>query len=392
MNIDVFYSEIQSLLPVKRRTDDFRIDLKNTLSSYSKLIKSLDNEETIKIQNWEDKEARIYRLIEGILDAVNLYYEGLHSKAFTIIKNQLFDNLILEKMNLATIKEGEYFYRGRFFEYNRHKSHEDMFHIPLEMRGNIKTQRYSVPGYPCLYLGSSIYSCWEELGQPKFNDLMISAFQTTRELKLFDFRIPAEEDFYNLNFEKLLLSLPLIIACSFIVREEDKNFEFKAEYIIPQLLIELITEINRDEWKRKNINELILGVIFTSTHKNNDFDFPKRVFENIAIPVLMVSGSKGYCDVLSECFRLTSPTCYEYEELKTDFESDLMKLGLSKDEENEQKYRVSKMGKLENRIITTFDFLQFKFLLVSSPTEVELDWKGNSVSIDVRSNTDWEII
>ena len=40
---------------------------------------------------------------------------------------------------------------------------DEMFHIPLEKRYLVSTQRYSYPGLPCLYLGSSYEVCCDEL-------------------------------------------------------------------------------------------------------------------------------------------------------------------------------------------------------------------------------------
>lgn len=46
-------------------------------------------------------------------------------------------------------------------------SRKDLFHIPMDMRHLIKSYRYSIPGYPCLYLASGKELCWFECGMPK---------------------------------------------------------------------------------------------------------------------------------------------------------------------------------------------------------------------------------
>src|SRR5205823_638449 len=53
----------------------------------------------------------------------------------------------------------------------------DLFHIPFNSRHLITNQRYSFPGLPCLYLGQSLYVCWEELGRPDLNGVVISRFR-----------------------------------------------------------------------------------------------------------------------------------------------------------------------------------------------------------------------
>ncbi|MFA7492955.1 MAG: hypothetical protein WCZ43_05515 [Proteiniphilum sp.] len=394
MNINDFHSEIQKLLPVKRNTKDFRIDLSSVLTKYLQMIKSLDADIVLSIENWSDTFERIDKLIGGIKDAVKHYYEGAHGSAFNVLKNQMIGygktiKGVIDIIELYSVNQGDCFYRGRLFENNRHKSYKDMFHIPLDKRGIIKTQRYSTPGYPCLYLGSTIFACWEELGQPKFDDLMISAFQATRDFKLFDLRTPKKEEFYSEKLDKLLLRLPLILACSFVIKDDDKSADFKPEYIIPQLLIEVIINKNRGKHKKRDVTSFVLGVIFTSTHTNEDFLFPTRVFDNIAIPALDVSSSKGYCNILSECFKLTDPKCYEYEELKEDFGINMRKFGLEPKAELEQNYELSKMGKLERRV-NGYEFYQFNYIVVS-PVEITLSAEGTPVKVSVRSNIDWKI-
>ncbi|MDH6304204.1 hypothetical protein M2459_000932 [Parabacteroides sp. PF5-5] len=395
MTLQQFYQEIETLLPVKRESDDFRADLSKALSIYSKTIKNIDPNILSQIPDWATTEKRIEKLIDAIKLSVKHYYEGMYSTAFSVMRNQLLghgDTIegIMDTIGLHTVRTDEDFYRGRTFENNRHKTHDDMFHIKLQERGKITTQRYSAPGYPCLYLGSTIFACWEELGEPRFDDLMISAYKATRNFKLFDLRIPKEIEYTHDNLRNTLLRLPLIIACSFVLRDKDKQANFKPEYIIPHLLIELIIKRSREDRKAKQIEELILGVIFTSTHISNEFMFPKRVFDNIAIPALDVSSSDGYCNILSWSFKLTDPTCYEYEEIKSDFGIDAGHFGLTEEEQLEENYILSKMGRLEERLKNTFEYKQFPYV-IPVQTTITIPADGGSTSLEILSNTDWEI-
>lgn len=395
MTLQQLYQEINNLLPTKRESDDFRADLSKAFSKYSKIIKEIDADILSQMPEWTVTNKRIEKLIEGIKLSVKHYYEGMYSSAFSVIRNQLLGHgdkieSIMDSIGLHIVPPDEDFYRGRTFENNGHKTYDDMFHIKLQERGKITTQRYSAPGYPCLYLGSTIFACWEELGEPKFDDLMISAYKATCNFKLFDLRIPKEAEYTNDNLKNILLRLPLIIACSFVIREKDKPAIFKPEYIIPHLLIELIIKKSRDDRKDKRIDELVLGVIFTSTHISNDFMFPKRIYDNIAIPALDVSSSDGYCNILSRCFKLTDPTCYEYEEIKSGFGIDGGLFGLTEEEQLEENYRLSKMGNLEDRLNTTFEYKQFPYIVLPHDT-VTIPADGGSVPLEIRSNTDWEI-
>lgn len=62
-----------------------------------------------------------------------------------------------------------------------------MFHIPFELRGKAATQRYSIPGLPSLYLGSSCYICWEELHRPDLNTVNSTRLKKDNNVKYLDF-------------------------------------------------------------------------------------------------------------------------------------------------------------------------------------------------------------
>lgn len=282
-----------------------------------------------------------------------------------------------------TVKKGDLFYKARIFENNRHRTYNEMFHISLNNRGIVRTQRYSFPGYPCLYLGSTIYSCWEEMDQPKFDDMMVSQFTASRDFLLFDLRKPNQLDFEQ-NLEKTLVRLPMVIACSLRVKHQKDNY--KPEYIIPQLLIEYIIEQNRNLYNNegKDLCELQIGVIYTSSRINNDMEFPKRVFDNIAIPVFNTDGE--YCQVLASCFSWTDPTCYEYENLKKRFEPRIFHIDNDREEEN---YKCSKMGELEERL-SSFEKKAFLHS-VFTRTSIVLNQSGDPEDNGILCNTQYTI-
>ena len=52
-----------------------------------------------------------------------------------------------------------------------------MFHIKYSLRSKVKTQRFSFPGLPCLYLGASSYVCWLELNRPAFDKFQVATIK-----------------------------------------------------------------------------------------------------------------------------------------------------------------------------------------------------------------------
>jgi hypothetical protein len=262
------------------------------------------------------------------------------------------DNDIVSRLIIKSIpRNSKSFYRMRKMENRKNVPYMEMFHIPFDKRGIISTQRYSFPGYPCLYLGESIYACWEELGRPLMGESMVSRFECECELRLVDIRTPSYTD-WNDNPEKYLLFFPIIIACSFKVSNE--NDSFKPEYIIPQLIMEIIIKYNRNVQEDKYVH----GVYYSSVNKNEDFKFGNEKLYNLAIPVIKPLPTKRnskYCEVLSTYFKLTSPTCAEFENGKSPLlpifvEDTTLHIGDYKTNDETQRYKNSTYGLIEERL------------------------------------------
>jgi len=229
------------------------------------------------------------------------YLQGRHSTAFTQLKNVLKSN---SDLYITEVQKDELFYRMRSFEKRKGLSRKDLFHIPISKNRIIKTQRYSAPGYPCLYLGKSIYGCWEEMHRPNSESTMISCFKSQENLLVLDLRIPTLDEFFQ-ETEKYLQLFPFIIACGIPVRNAEDVY--KPEYIIPQLILEWIID------NRFGKKDGLAGVYYTSAIRNDDFYVLDHEWDNLAIPVHDSLSDKEFCPKLKQLFWCTKPTCYEYE-------------------------------------------------------------------------------
>jgi len=192
----------------------------------------------------------------------------------------------------------------------------DLFHVPFEKRHLVSNQRYSIAGLPCLYLGSSAWVCWEELGRPDLDKVFISQFRIAKKVKVLDFHVTPKdlwEAFYQRhlflqnhqaqaleNFkdfptfdagfvESYIRLWPLIAACS--VKRRVGQGSFFPQYIVPQMLLQWIRQ--EDE---------IDGIRYFSTHT------PRGAFAfyNYAFPVRNIK-HEGRCSYLRDKFRLTDP-------------------------------------------------------------------------------------
>ena len=336
------------MVPVKpEEKSDFRDTVRKSLKGYQALIANIDAED--RPATWSDTLARVNQLCDAINRAVDREYQGTRHSAYSAIKNQLdgyktqsvqIEGLAIDK-NIVTIPSGTLTYRMREVELEEQHNlkRKDLFHIPMDEKGKVNTQRYSVPGFPCLYLSHGVYGCWEEMRRPVFGTIMVSKFKSQQEFKVLDMRIPSK-DAWDDDMERCVKFFPLVIAS--MVKVKNSKDSYKPEYLIPQLLTEWVISRNRDS----KTAEVIIGILFTSTKKNNDFDFPENCYDNYAIPVLSPLGSKKYCKRLTEIFHLTAPTYYDLEVLKhgDGVDGGIYNLDAEQKAEN---YRTSRFGEME---------------------------------------------
>ena len=172
--------------------------------------------------------------------------------------------------------------------------------MPFELVRKIGNNRFSISGYPCLYLSNTIWACWEEMKEPAMEDFCTSLVEPTKDIEMLDLRFPNTQ--YNQAVESVLYSLPLIIACS--VEVEYPDDPFKPEYIIPQIVMQAL--VNHEKYQ---------GCSFTSTKKIDNFKWPDDLLCNIAMPVKCVNKT-GLCPKLTDSFLISDSINYKYEVLK----------------------------------------------------------------------------
>lgn len=344
------YNAICALVPVDRKAADpvdYRDVLSSSLMGYMVIVKQMSKDGIL-----DDVEAKeIRRICEKLKDIVKSEYQGLHSTAFYRLSNLLRGKndkpALGDSILMYTFKANEKpLYRMREMEKRQDMSYKELFHIPINKRGIVKTNRYSSPGYPCLYLGTSIYACWEELGRPPMNKSMVARLGNGVDLHLIDLRIPTFDQ-YEKHYKAYMKAFPLIIACSVKVKEQEANY--KPEYSIPQLMMEYV--INNNVYRKTKIP--IAGIYYTSVFKNDDYGFGIDKFENIAIPVRRPLSSKKYCRKLCEIFMMTRSTCDEMEQMRS---GGYIRMEYDKKKEamvyhgNIGEYEYSSFGYLEKRL------------------------------------------
>lgn len=295
------------------------------MEAYNKLMKSVSQTSLFTA----DKDGflkTISSLGAGLEDVLRIYLDGFPSRAYSIFK-KIADDTGLENDLLyyrtTLIDAGHSFFRVKK-EYNPHKKtfagktsgfrkllkREALFHVPFEKRKAIGTNRYSIPGFPCIYLSDSLHASWSECLKDTSEAFHSASFTNKRPLYFADL-VPlnvllsdikkGKTVYPSLTLNKMYFDYaciyPLILACHSKIKYKSSyngEVQFRSEYIIPQLLM---------QWYREK--EIILdGIRYLSC--TSDMRFPRSRFSkfNYVVPVLE-TGEKGYCNCLKNIFNVT---------------------------------------------------------------------------------------
>ena len=204
----------------------------------------------------------IERICSGLVKIGRIFRDGKNKEAY---KNayDLFN--LIEPYYLPSFswagRDGEY-YRIRQGDFrikegdDSKKKKAELFHIKDNDRNLIGAYRFSISGYPCLYLTSGFELGWYECGMPQQLSYCKMRIEERGEnaLKLVDFsnrpvdllsnihvwllnakdRPDEKQKIYSylLNY---IITYPLAAACA--IKVKNRNNKFVEEYVIPQLFM-----------------------------------------------------------------------------------------------------------------------------------------------------------
>jgi len=319
--IDLLTSPITAL-PNAGSSDDFSKFYKQFTDQYFDLLGTVSPVGNIDKAFLDNKDASL-DIRNSIHEALELYLSGRPSAAYlrlkeTVVKHeQIFKNVVAEprteklNKNLFRIRESK----------GEKLTKDDLFHIPFRLRRKVSSQRYSIPGFPSLYLSSSIYTAWKELSSPDLDSVVVVRVELTQKVKVLDlghppqFLAPIISQFnsslqlsgmlFDLLTAKLIL-WPLQAACSVMVY--DRNSPFKPEYIIPQLILQLL----RDDAFGTDIQ----GIRYFSMNYGQS-KHSLDLGTNYVFPV-KDTFIDGHCEMLKELTLLTEPLPWSVANLMTD--------------------------------------------------------------------------
>ena len=296
---------------LRKNYDDYLNDLAHAAHSTNNQLVGKEMSELV-IKHLPD----IKKISDDIIKVLLLYDRGkiisasnLAFEVFSFMKNHLM-------YRYYTGNDFNTYYRIRPYKTdNFDLCRKELFHIPISKKHLVRTERYSMPGHPCLYLSSQEELCWFECNKPE--EFAIARFELPRDedncLKFIDFSeklMPLMHSFFcwfhNENDKdsvrkyllKHLYSYPLRAACSVMVEYPEGSF--KEEYIIPQMLVQWIlidddfdgvryeSSSNSDEVKFMGGHNIVL---VTSNYDPDGYDKKLRKLIKICEPVLVKATS-----------------------------------------------------------------------------------------------------
>jgi hypothetical protein len=313
-------------LPLNRANIDIQSFVADALNEYLNDIRRIFTSIPEESNILKPKDVhRLDRITRGIQNVLSRYLEGYPSLAYEkieeVMDSEAFDYY---KQNMTIKDNGFHFlYKMRIGTADHIFTKEEMLHIPFELRGLVSSNRYSIPGLPCVYLGSSSLACWEELNKPDLNTIQTSLFvpngisylnistppgaQVDRLLGIF-YKLEEPEEL-NEKLKELVSYIvlwPLVASCS--IRVSNPKDSFKPEYIIPQLLL---------QWVRDSSN--FDGICYFSTKVENYGESNAELYKNFAFPAQKHEG-KGYCSKLKEKFSITDAVPWQTFQIYKDTE------------------------------------------------------------------------
>lgn len=295
---------------LERRISDYPKELSATgLSDSVQKVKRLvcDDINTLEDNDFTEHlrlsksnfEESINDFFASLTDIADKYEKGDLLSAFKKMFHLLFDDKNRE--GLLPVHDMDYnsggqkiLYRVRSADDYRLYDREEMFHVPLDKRYLLGNYRYSINGFPCLYLGASLYDCWEETRRPDLERMNYVAFRHRCRIKVLEINLTKE--IRNIRHVKQLI---IFLLCSFPMTDDMKKFKY--EYVFPELVLHSLITYN------ENHNDKIDGIWYLSSHyfMNPIYKDNPDIMMNLVIPVNRINTDNKFCDDIVNMFRVS---------------------------------------------------------------------------------------
>lgn len=280
--------------------------LTHLLEVYRKLMKEYTLNQKQSIYQEKDINRYLKKLIPALKKIFKYYSEGKLIEAGKII-----DLLFKSRANKIsaqayfptyTIKKGSIWFRARLVpEDNKRLNKEDLFHVPSNLRYKVKTNRYAIGGFPCLYLAKTLTCANNEIGKPAVS--IVNCCKNVKEFKVYDFTFFSSSTTSLVNQIK---SYPIKIASSIpVINKEEKNYV--EEYVMSQIILHS-TILQRDSFNT------VYGILYSSTNLFED-EINQKQFtfhQNLVVPPKYIVTPQMYSPFLTSLFHSTEPEVFPF--------------------------------------------------------------------------------
>jgi hypothetical protein len=128
-------------------------------------------------------------------NSMDMLIEELIKNDYGIAKSSISKSISFKDIEDAldgTDTEVEFFRARRSEKYTIYKRSE-MLHIPFDKRHLISSERFSISGLPCLYLGTTSYCCWLEIGTPSYDKFNVSYLKINGAKEILNLTINSQD-------------------------------------------------------------------------------------------------------------------------------------------------------------------------------------------------------
>ena len=285
------FRKLKNNLPLVLGKDDlFHKRLNEEYRSYLHDLKELDKQEFYCYlnQSLEELISAERHIIDSIKDIIYNARNGNTPTAYTKIRNllnkKIKDKILIEYHRVYESKEKDFY---RIIGMPNDTINETYaYHHNFKDAANIPNYRFSMNGFPCLYLGGSVEVCNKECkneGKQLLNRYNIAKNKTITFLSI----APPLTESNKEEVYKFFLLYPLYLASLAQYDESNDNY-FHEEYIIPQLLLLYV---------RKN-QAKIDGIRYLSTNYRKKDDMQSML--NYVLPVTKIKDEGFDMDLMSK--------------------------------------------------------------------------------------------
>ena len=337
-------NKLRQFLPCEFDKDtSFKDGLNRLFNEYLEIIRSIDKEQfnvfigncKLNIENLTHRQfcdfaELIVCTIEGIIDT---YLNGNPYKAYDQLQNLFSHNKVLKKDSSSEYKDLSEYLDGVYANLFSHDTtqwsnlfririgediHRDnMYHVPFTERERVGTYRFSIPGWPAFYVGTSVDVCWNEVTRELSENehVYVAKFKPKIHRILFNLQIPpvftSIDNLASCTYVYYFLSTFPIFAAS-LVKVRYPHLPFKPEYILPQMILQYVKSNSPDNFS---------GILYSSTKCNPSPENPNL---NIVLPTTETSTDKKICKLIKSGFEMV----------------DFKKIDMSQDESYLQQLRI----------------------------------------------------